>query len=68
MAGGYADQPLGYLNDVMTVRGYLKARQAVESEYRNQDGVTVNPASPAARLLLEAVEAEVWRQLAVENE
>lgn len=31
VAGGLADQPVGYLNDVMRVRAYARAKDDVES-------------------------------------
>ena len=61
LAGGLADQPLGYLADVLKVRSYLRAREAVALQ-RTVEGEVVNPAPPQAERLLAQVDAAYWQE------
>jgi hypothetical protein len=54
IAGGYVDQPLGYLQDVGRVRTYLRAIDLMDLQ-REVDGALVNPAPPWAFRLTQAV-------------
>lgn len=47
MAGGLADQPTGYLNDVMQARSYSRAYEAVERERTSGSDDTGQPRLPA---------------------
>ena len=55
IAGGYADQPLGYMNDLRAVRNYLEAVR-LRAEERADGDTILNPAPSWAWLLLRAVD------------
>lgn len=59
VAGGYADQPLGYMNDLRAVRNYLEAVRLRAEERADGDTITTPTPGWAWRLLQAVDEAEV---------